>query len=715
MLWVRLVRRLTNSRLISKEETLTKMADNIKKTKRQKDKSSGVHPDIHRDKRTRKRDVTAQGKEKSRSKGRQSKREQQKEEKKKHYPEPPWKGIPNIKNVNTITFWIILLLVIIVAYQLFSSKQEVKKVSYSDFLIDIESGQVEKVTFIDREIIYKIGNIELKTYIPFRDPELVRELRDRGIKIESIQASNWISTVFSWLPFLLFIGFWIFMVRVMRNGAGRAFSFGKSKARLLHQDRSVTTFKDVAGADEAKEELVEIIEFLREPDKFQKLGGRIPKGVVLLGPPGTGKTLLAKAVAGEAKVPFFSISGSDFVEMFVGVGASRVRDLFDQGKRHAPCIIFIDELDAVGRHRGAGVGGGHDEREQTLNQLLVEMDGFNPNESIIVIAATNRPDILDPALLRPGRFDRQVVVDRPDIRGREGILKVHTRDVPLSRDVKLGVIAKSTPGFSGADIANLVNEACLIGARKKHKRVRMSDFEYAKDKVIMGKERKSLVLSEEEKRNSAYHESGHVLTAKFTPGSDEIHKVTIIPRGRSLGSTHYLPIDERHTYSKQYCEGLMVHLLGGRVADEIATGQPTTGAGDDLKKATELAKKMVCEWGMSEKLGPVTYGEREHNIFLGKEIAEERRNFSPETARLIDQEIKRFIDRAYEKAMNILTTHRILLDTMAGILLKEETLDSQQIDRIIEDYLKNNKKVVNLVPEAILANFKKQKKTVKSK
>ncbi|RLC47809.1 MAG: cell division protein FtsH [Candidatus Cloacimonadota bacterium] len=621
--------------------------------------------------------------------------------------------MPDAKNTSTITFWIILLLVIIIAYQLFSSKKEIKTVSYSNFLANIESGQVEKVTFIDREIIYKIGNIELKTHIPFRDPELVRELRDKGIEIESKETSNLMSAIFSWLPFLLFVGFWIFMIKGMRNGAGKVFSFGKSKARLLRQDHSVTTFKDVAGVNEAKEELEEIIEFLREPEKFKKLGGRIPKGVILLGPPGTGKTLLAKAVAGEAKVPFFSISGSDFVEMFVGVGASRVRDLFEQGKKNAPCIIFIDELDAVGRYRGAGIGGGHDEREQTLNQLLVEMDGFNPNESVIVIAATNRPDVLDPALLRPGRFDRQVIVDRPDVRGREGILKVHTRNVPISRDVKLSVIARSTPGFSGADIANLVNEACLIGARRKHRSVKMSDFEEAKDKVIMGKERRSLVLSEEEKRNTAYHESGHVITAKFTPGSDEIHKVTIIPRGRSLGSTHYLPIDERHTYSKQYCEGLLVHLLGGRVADEISSGQPTTGAGDDLKQATDLAKKMVCEWGMSEKLGPITYGKREHNIFLGKEISEEKRNFSQETARLIDQEIKEFINQAYEKARNILTTHHILLDTMAENLLQKETLDNKQINKILDDYLTNNKKIAALVPESIIENLKDTSKSVK--
>jgi len=652
-------------------------------------------------------------KEKTRSKNQEKHyKKTTKEENKKINPEF-WKRMPDAKNTSTITFWIILLLVIIIAYQLFSSKKEIKTVSYSNFLANIESGQVEKVTFIDREIIYKIGNIELKTHIPFRDPELVRELRDKGIEIESKETSNLMSAIFSWLPFLLFVGFWIFMIKGMRNGAGKVFSFGKSKARLLRQDHSVTTFKDVAGVNEAKEELEEIIEFLREPEKFKKLGGRIPKGVILLGPPGTGKTLLAKAVAGEAKVPFFSISGSDFVEMFVGVGASRVRDLFEQGKKNAPCIIFIDELDAVGRYRGAGIGGGHDEREQTLNQLLVEMDGFNPNESVIVIAATNRPDVLDPALLRPGRFDRQVIVDRPDVRGREGILKVHTRNVPISRDVKLSVIARSTPGFSGADIANLVNEACLIGARRKHRSVKMSDFEEAKDKVIMGKERRSLVLSEEEKRNTAYHESGHVITAKFTPGSDEIHKVTIIPRGRSLGSTHYLPIDERHTYSKQYCEGLLVHLLGGRVADEISSGQPTTGAGDDLKQATDLAKKMVCEWGMSEKLGPITYGKREHNIFLGKEISEEKRNFSQETARLIDQEIKEFINQAYEKARNILTTHHILLDTMAENLLQKETLDNKQINKILDDYLTNNKKIAALVPESIIENLKDTSKSVK--
>ncbi len=467
-------------------------------------------------------------------------------------------------------------------------------------------------------------------------------------------------------------------------------NFGKSKAKKFREETSDITFKDVAGVDEAKEELEEIIEFLKEPEKFKKLGGRIPRGVVLMGPPGTGKTLLAKAVAGEAKVPFYSISGSNFVEMFVGVGASRVRDLFEQGKKNAPCIIFIDELDAVGRHRGAGLGGGHDEREQTLNQLLVEMDGFDPNESVILIAATNRPDILDPALLRPGRFDRQVTIARPDMRGRIGILKVHTREIKVAEDVELKILAKGTPGLSGADLENLVNEAALWGARLGHKEVRMEDFENAKDKVLMGKERLSLVLSDEEKENLAYHEAGHALVSKFIPGSDPIHKVTIIPRGRSLGSTHYLPLDDRHTYSKKYCEAKLAHMMGGRVADEIAIGEKTTGAGSDLKQATDLARKMVCDWGMSEQVGPRTIHDQNDNIFLGKQMSSNP-DMSSELKNMVDAEIKAILQKAYEKDKKILSKNRELMDKLAELLLEQETVTGEEVDNLYNEYMEKKK------------------------
>ncbi|MCK4357716.1 MAG: ATP-dependent zinc metalloprotease FtsH [Candidatus Cloacimonetes bacterium] len=611
---------------------------------------------------------------------------QKRDEKKNKFPFKPPKG-------GSLLVWLIIILAVVAFFQFFSGGGQILDVSYSEFMKDIESGAVNEIIFSGKDINYTIGNIKRRTNIPFEDPDLVKEIAEKHKEIMIISKKPSIfSTLLSyWLPFILFIGFWIFIMRSMQGGAGKVFSFGKSRAKLLTGNRSNVTFKDVAGVDEAKEELEEIIDFLKEPKKFQKLGGRIPKGVILLGPPGTGKTLLAKAVAGEAKVPFFNISGSDFVEMFVGVGASRVRDLFNQGKKNAPSIIFIDELDAVGRHRGAGFGGGHDEREQTLNQLLVEMDGFEPNESVIIIAATNRPDILDPALLRPGRFDRQVVVDRPDLRGREGILKVHVRKVPLDKKVDLSVIAKSTPGFSGADLANLVNEACLWGARIGHKAVQMDDFENAKDKVIMGKERRSLMLTETEKRNSAFHESGHVLVAKFIPGSDPIHKVTIIPRGRSLGSTHLLPIDDRHTYSKSYCQTKIAHLLGGRAADEISGGEPTTGAGDDLKKVTELARKMVCEWGMSDKIGPMTVGEREESIFLGKEFGRQE-NYSENIANLIDQEIKKFIEEGYQLCKKILTENKNLLNILAEALLQKETLSGQEVDKIYKKYLKEKQK-----------------------
>jgi cell division protease FtsH len=482
---------------------------------------------------------------------------------------------------------------------------------------------------------------------------------------------------------LLFLGVWIFFMRQMQSGGNRALSFGKSRAKLTSTQGRKVTFKDVAGVEEAKEELQEIIEFLREPQKFQKLGGKIPKGVLLMGPPGTGKTLLARAIAGEANVPFFSISGSDFVEMFVGVGASRVRDLFEQGKKNAPCIIFIDEIDAVGRHRGAGLGGGHDEREQTLNQLLVEMDGFETNEGVILIAATNRPDVLDPALMRPGRFDRQVVVSRPDVRGREEIIKVHIRKIPLAPDIDLSVIARSTPGFSGADLANLVNEAALYAARKNRKAVTQEDFEVAKDKVLMGTERKSLIISDEEKRATAYHEAGHALVAFKLPHADPIHKVTIIPRGRALGVTQQLPVDDRHTYSREYLKTTIAVLMGGRVAEELRLDHLTTGAGNDFERSTEMARKMVCEWGMSDKMGPLTFGKQEEQIFLGREIAQHR-DYSEQTAEQIDEEVRRFVMEGYNKARSVLEEHADVLTRLAEALLEREVLDANEIAALVK-------------------------------
>jgi cell division protease FtsH len=486
----------------------------------------------------------------------------------------------------------------------------------------------------------------------------------------------------TWGPFVLFLGLWFFLMRQMQIGGNKALSFGKSRARMLTEERKKVTFSDVAGIDEAKEEVLEIIEFLKDPRKFQKLGGRIPKGVLIVGPPGTGKTLLAKAIAGEAGVPFFSISGSDFVEMFVGVGASRVRDLFEQGKKHAPCIIFIDEIDAVGRLRGAGLGGGHDEREQTLNQLLVEMDGFDTTEGVILIAATNRPDVLDPALLRPGRFDRQVVVNRPDLRGRSEILKVHTKKVPIASNVELEKIARGTPGFSGADLENLVNEAALWAARQNKKEVEVIDFEMAKDKVLMGAERKSMILSDEEKRTTAYHEAGHALMAKLLPGTDPVHKVTIIPRGRALGVTMQLPTDDRHNYSKEFLYNNLAILMGGRVAEELILKHITTGAGNDIERATDLARKMVCEWGMSEKLGPLTFGRKEEEIFLGRELTT-KRDFSDQVALEIDLEIKRLVTENYERAKRLLTEHMRSLKALAEALLEKEVLDAPEIDQIL--------------------------------
>ncbi|MCF8041029.1 MAG: ATP-dependent zinc metalloprotease FtsH [Desulfarculaceae bacterium] len=562
-----------------------------------------------------------------------------------------------------------------------------EKLPYSEFLTAVEKGQVTSVEIQGREVRgWSSEGKRFRTYSP-DDPKLISDLRAKDVKItvKPEDDSPWyMSILVSWFPMLLLIGIWIFFMRQMQmGGGGKAMSFGKSRARLQTEPEGRRiTFDDVAGVEEAKEELTEIIEFLREPKKFTRLGGRIPKGVLLVGGPGTGKTLMARAIAGEAGVPFFSISGSDFVEMFVGVGASRVRDLFTQGKKNAPCIIFIDEIDAVGRHRGAGLGGGHDEREQTLNQLLVEMDGFESNEGVILIAATNRPDVLDPALLRPGRFDRQVVVPTPDVKGREAILNVHTRRTPLSPDVDLSVLARGTPGFSGADLENMVNEAALLAARDDKNRIDMVDFEKAKDKVMMGAERRSLILSEDEKRTTAYHEAGHALVAMLTPGTDPVHKVTIIPRGRALGLTQQLPVDERHTYSRDYLINNLAVLLGGRSAEELVLETFTTGAGNDLERATELARKMVCEWGMSEVLGPLTFGKREEQIFLGREISQHR-DYSEETAQSIDHEVKRLITEAHTEATGLLEGHMEVLHNLAGALLVEETLDAEAVLAIL--------------------------------
>ncbi len=560
-----------------------------------------------------------------------------------------------------------------------------KEITYSDFLNLIKTKQVESVIIQGDQIkLHTINGQYYSCYAP-NDPDLIKTLKENNILITvkpEEKTSLWQSILISWFPMLLLIGVWIFFMRQMSGGSGKAFSFGKSRAKLLNKDENKVTFKDVAGIDEAKEELQEIIEFLKDPKKFTKLGGKIPKGVLLIGPPGTGKTLLAKAIAGEADVPFFSISGSDFVEMFVGVGAARVRDLFIQGKRNAPCIIFIDEIDAVGRHRGAGLGGGHDEREQTLNQLLVEMDGFESKEGVIIIAATNRPDVLDPALLRPGRFDRQVYVPNPDVKGREGILKVHTKDKPLGDDVDLSIIARGTPGFSGADLANLVNEAALIAAKKGKNKIEMEDFEEAKDKIILGKERRSMIISPEEKKNTAYHESGHTIVAKKLPQADPIHKVTIIPRGRALGVTQQMPVDDRYTLTKEYLETQIAILMGGRVAEEIVLNHMTTGAGNDIERATKLARKMVCEWGMSS-LGPISFGEKDEEIFLGKELVRHK-DYSERTAILIDKEVEKIVKQGYDTAKQILLDNIDILHKMANALLEKETLTSEEIDKIME-------------------------------
>jgi len=591
-------------------------------------------------------------------------------------------------NVKTAIFWVILICVAVLLWVVVQTgkARPDEAVTFTRFLNLVEAGRVAKVTITGNEVRgeYKDEPRGLRTLIPTNYPDLYKLLREKNVDVDIKEANSgsWVSFLIQTVPFILILAFWIFMMRQMQSGGNKALSFGKSRARLHSSQHKKVTFKDVAGVDEAKEELQEIIEFLREPQKFQKLGGRIPKGVLLIGSPGTGKTLLARAIAGEANVPFFSISGSDFVEMFVGVGASRVRDLFEQGKKNAPCIIFIDEIDAVGRHRGAGLGGGHDEREQTLNQLLVEMDGFESNEGVILMAATNRPDVLDPALLRPGRFDRRVVVSRPDVKGREEILRVHTKKIPLADDVDLSVIARGTPGFAGADLANLVNEAALIAARQNRKVVTMYDFELAKDKVLMGVERKSLIISEQEKRNTAYHEAGHALVAALMPGADPVHKVTIIPRGMALGVTMQLPMDDKHSYSKDYLEARLAILMAGRIAEEIFMKQITTGAGNDIEQATELARKMVCEWGMSE-MGPLSFGKKEEQIFLGREIAQHR-DYSEDTAIKIDAHVRKLVETAYQRARQLIEEHADAMVRIAEALLEREVLDGAEVKQLIE-------------------------------
>jgi cell division protease FtsH len=612
---------------------------------------------------------------------------------------PPSAGRP----FRTMAFWALVLLLSLVVYRMYAgnlvSAQRVD-IPYARFMQELEKGNLEKAQFVEDT---RTVNGDLKA-------EVTETIGGRSVKVKSFRTNflgdgatlaekartanpaaqvtvqapgiNWLSVLFTWLPLLLFLGAWMFMLRQMQGGGSAAMRFGKSKARVLMESQTKVTFKDVAGCDEAKQELQEVIEFLKEPGKFQRLGGRIPKGALLLGPPGSGKTLLAKAVAGEAGVPFFSMSGSDFVEMFVGVGASRVRDLFEQGKRNAPCILFIDEIDAVGRHRGAGLGGGHDEREQTLNQLLVEMDGFESNEGVIIIAATNRPDVLDPALLRPGRFDRQIVVDWPDVRGREGILKVHTRKVPLAEDVDLKLIARETPGMAGADLANIVNEAALLAARRNHKKVSLRDFTDAKDKVTLGLERRSLVMSENERKTTAYHEAGHALVAWLLPGSDPVTKITIIPRGRALGVTAYAPAEERHNHSKRQLQDRLVHAMGGRAAELLVFEHLTTGAVGDLEQSTNIARNMVTRFGMSDKLGPLTFGKREDMVFLGKEISASK-DYSEQTAVLIDTEVRAIVEAAHTQALDLLRGNLDKLHLLANTLLERETIDGDQMDRVL--------------------------------
>jgi cell division protease FtsH len=602
--------------------------------------------------------------------------------------------------VKTALLWVVIIVLVFLLWSLFqTTKGASEQIPFSVFLDKVNQGQVEHVLIRGDEIRgeYKTtapgGRKEFHLNAPSNYPAMYDLLKAKNVVMDFDPKADtpFVTALITWAPVLFLVGLWIFFMRQMQAGGNKALSFGKSKAKLLSGSAKKVTFKDVAGVDEAKLELHEIIEFLKEPQKFTKLGGKIPKGVLLMGPPGTGKTLLARAIAGEANAPFFSISGSDFVEMFVGVGASRVRDLFEQGKKNAPCIIFIDEIDAVGRHRGAGLGGGHDEREQTLNQLLVEMDGFESNDGVILVAATNRPDVLDPALLRPGRFDRRVVVDLPDLKGREGILRVHTRSIPLAEDVDPTVLARGTPGFSGADLANLVNEAALNAARYDKKKVQMVDFEFAKDKVIMGVERKSMVMSDREKRNTAYHESGHTIVAAVIPAADPLHKVTIIPRGRALGLTQQLPTEDKYSYSKRYLDAMLAVLMGGRIAEEVFLGEITTGAGNDIERATTMARRMVCEWGMSE-LGPATFGKKEEAIFLGREFAQHQ-DYSEATAIEIDKEVRRILDKAYNQAKEIITNNKSALDRIARKLLERETLEGWEVNDILReetgiDYLK---------------------------
>ncbi len=588
----------------------------------------------------------------------------------------------------SLLIWSLVGVTIILLYNLFSIPPKTEKeIIFSDFVKKIEANEIEEVTIKENQITGRMTDgTKFKTYAATY-PDLVKELRGKDVKIAAKPPDQnpwYVTFFFSWGPIIFLVLIWIIFMRQMQMGGNKAMSFGKAKAKLVSQKSIKVTFADVAGIEEAKYEVEEIIEFLKDPQKFSKLGGKIPKGVLLVGSPGTGKTLLAKAIAGEAGVPFFSISGSDFVEMFVGVGASRVRDLFDQAKKSAPCIIFIDEIDAVGRHRGAGLGGGHDEREQTLNQLLVEMDGFEGNEGIIILAATNRPDVLDPALLRPGRFDRQIVVPVPDVKGRLEILKVHTRKIPLADSVPLEKIARGTPGFTGADLSNLVNEAALVAARKSKDKVDLSDFEFAKDKVLMGVERKSMVISDTEKKNTAYHEAGHALVAKLSPGTDPIHKVSIIPRGRALGVTQQLPLGDRYTYTKEHLLNSLKILMGGRAAEELALKHMTTGAGNDLERATDLARRMVTEWGMSETLGPLTFGKKDEQIFLGREIARHK-DYSDRTSEDIDSEIKKIVMEAYENAKKLLLDNYDLLDKLAQTLLEKETVDGSDIDTLIAE------------------------------
>ncbi|HKA24888.1 MAG TPA: ATP-dependent zinc metalloprotease FtsH [Candidatus Eisenbacteria bacterium] len=602
--------------------------------------------------------------------------------------------------MRTLALWLFILLVAVIGAQMyFQQRTTPVDISYTRFVQEIDNGNIKSLQITDNQVSgelkrpasvrvadHDVPFTRFHTFIIGSGENLPTQVwaKNPGVEIVSKPpATNWWAVFGTWvLPLILIVALWLFIFRQMQTGGSAALKFGRSRAKVQLESSPKVTFKDVAGCEEAKQELQEIIEFLKDPQKFVRLGGRIPKGALLLGPPGTGKTLLAKAVAGEAGVPFFSMSGSDFVEMFVGVGASRVRDLFDQGKRHAPCILFIDEIDAVGRHRGAGLGGGHDEREQTLNQLLVEMDGFDSNEGVILIAATNRPDVLDPALLRPGRFDRHIVVDWPDLRGREGILRVHTRRIPLSDDVNLEVIARGTPGMAGADLANLVNEAALLAARRNRKKVTMEDFEDAKDKVMLGTERRSLVLTEEEKRRTAYHEGGHALVAWLLPGSDPVHKVTIVPRGRALGLTASLPSEERFVRSKAECERRLVGMLGGRAADKLVFNELTTGAASDIEQATNLAHKMVCEWGMSEALGPLTLGKKDEMVFLGRELATHQ-NYSEQTSQLIDKEVRHLVEGAYEKALQLLTESRDKLELLARTLLEREVLDGDEMDRLL--------------------------------